>query len=67
MEKWKDGCVAEGMRVWWKGWRCGRMNGVYRKGWRCGRRDRSASSGMGCHERAGGKTGPIWEWQAGQI
>ena len=29
--------------------------------------DRGASSRMGCHERAGGITGPIWEWQVGQI
>ena len=48
-------------------WGYGRMNGARRKGWRCGRRDRGASSRIGCHERAGGKTGPIWEWQAGQI
>ena len=56
---WEDGCVAgkmvERKEKWGYGGRDGGVTGgieVRQVGW-------------GCHERAGSKTVPMWEWQEG--
>ena len=46
--------------------------GKWQKGYGCGGKDGGVAGGIGvhqvgwgCHKRAVGKTGPMWEWQEG--